>query len=96
MKVLWSKEAISTFEQNIQYLESDWNEKVIQNFFDKTNDVLKRISRNPNTFPLFNKSKNIHRCLVVKQVALFYRIEGSEVNLLSFWNNYQNPEKLNF
>jgi plasmid stabilization system protein ParE len=95
MNIFWTDEAVSTFEQNIQYLEKEWNEKVIQKFFDKTEHALNRIAQNPATFPLFNQQKGIHKCLIVKQITLYYKIDDDKIYLLSFWNNYQDPEKLN-
>jgi len=94
MKVLWSTEAIYTFEQNITYLQNEWNEGVIESFINKVDDAIVLIGQNPLLFPTLNKKKQIHRCLVVKQITLYYKIEGNQVHLLTFWNNYQNPKRL--
>jgi hypothetical protein len=93
-KVFWSQEAEETFKQNILYLEYEWTEAVIENFINRTEDSINTIRANPLLFPKINKKKNIHKCLVVKQVSLYYVIEGNSINLLTFWNNYQNPKKL--
>jgi hypothetical protein len=44
--------------------------------------------------PVIDVKRNIHRCVVVKQVSLFYRIKSSHIELLLFWDNRQNPSKL--
>ena len=94
MRVLWSEEAKATFNQNILYLEKEWNQSVIDNFLDKTDTSISAISKHPLLFPIVGKGNKIHKCLVVTQVSLYYKIVGDEIHLLTFWNNYKDPEKL--
>lgn len=93
-KVFWTKEAELTFEQNIRYLEREWNLQVIHAFVDKTEDAIALISTKPDIFPVINKKRKIHKCLLVKQVSLYYRVTEKDIYLLTFWNNYQHPDKL--
>ena len=93
-KVFWTPEAEEKFNENISYLESEWTESVIDNFINKTEDALKIICSNPRAFPAINKKKGVHKCLLVKQVSLYYRIVEQRVELITFWNNYQDPNKL--
>ena len=94
MKVVWSSEASYTFEQNIIYLQTEWNESVIDSFITRTEQAIELISKNPLLFPVLNKKKAIHRCVIVKQITLYYHVADNYVLLLTFWNNYQNPKKL--
>ncbi len=94
MKVLWSEEAKETFNQNILYLEKEWSQSVIDNFLDKTDEAISTISKHPLLFPVVSKENRVHKCLVVTQISLYYRIVKNEIHLITFWNNYQNPKKL--
>ncbi len=94
MKVFWTKEAEETFNQNIAYLEEEWNEAVIDNFIDKVEEVIAAISKHPLVFPAISKKKATHKCLIVKQVSLYYKVLEDRIDLLTFWNNYQNPKRL--
>ena len=94
MKVFWTTEAEETFNQNISYLEEEWNAAVIENFIYKTEEAINAIAQHPFIFPSINKRKQIHKCLVVKQVSVYYQILENRIDLLTFWNNYQNPKKL--
>ena len=94
MKGFWTKEAEDTFNQNIAYLEEEWSKAVIENFIDKTEEAIAVIEKHPLVFPTVNKKKGIHKCLVVKQVSLYYRVLENRIDLLTFWNNYQNPKRL--
>ena len=93
-KVFWTTEAEDTFTDNVFYLEREWNQTVIENFIRKTEEIIATISLNPKVFPLVNKRKTIHKSLVVKQISLYYRVVENRIELITFWNNYQNPKKL--
>jgi len=47
MTVIWMPEAIETFAQNISYLKEEWNEDVVANFLDKTDETISYIKANP-------------------------------------------------
>lgn len=59
--VLWSNEAELTFENNLKYLEREWNTVTILAFIDRVDDILKKISSNPKLFPRYRKKDNIHK-----------------------------------
>lgn len=83
----WTPEAERTFLQNLEYLTYRWNNKV--------DDSLQVIASNPKAFPPHNSTLNIHKCVVVPQITLYYRIVNDHtIDLLTFWNNYQSPDKL--
>ena len=93
-KVFWTTEAEETFNQNISYLENEWTEAVIENFISKTEESINTLKVNPLLYPLVNKKKSIHKCLVVKQVSLYYQVVAMRIYLITFWNNYRDPKKL--
>jgi len=35
-----------------------------------------------------------YKCVVLKQVSLFYRVKTNSIELLVFWDNRQEPSKL--
>jgi hypothetical protein len=91
----WTPEAEKTFLQNLEYLAYRWNNKVITDFINKVDDALQVIALNPNAFPLYKSGLDIHKCVITPQITVYYRIINSNsIDLLTFWNNYQDPEKL--
>ena len=96
MKVIWMPEAIETYAQKISYLAQEWNEGVVVNFMDKTDEMIAHIKANPLLLQAVNKKKKVHRCIIVPQVSLYYKIRKDQIDLITFWNNYQNPRKLKF
>ncbi len=95
-KIIWSAEADKTFEANIKYLEDNWSENEIINFVNKSFEIIDVISKTPLLFKQSKTSKRIRKALVVKQISLYYRVNNSKttIELITFWNNYQNPKKL--
>ncbi len=94
MKIIWTPDAVETFKQNVSYLTEEWNDVVVETFIAKTEEVIATISTHPLLYPTTLKGTGIHKCLVVKQISLYYRILDDRIDLLLFWNNYQNPKKL--
>lgn len=94
MKVSWSVKAIHDFEKNILYLQKEFSQKEIKQFTAKTESIINKISLNPKLFRKTNY-RNIHVVPIISAVTLFYRIvSDDEIELVKFWNNYQNPESL--
>jgi plasmid stabilization system protein ParE len=95
MKVIWTPEAKESFDLNVDFLLRDWGVQVTSEFMDRLDDVILKIQSNPQLYPAI--AKDIHRCVVVKQISLYYRIVSlQQVDLLVFWNNFKDPETLKF
>ena len=84
-KVRWTKEANETFDKIIEYLENRWTDREIVNFVNKTNQVLKQISEQPEMFKPSFKMK-IRMGIITKQTSIFYQIDNQNktIVLLSF------------
>ena len=92
----WTSESKRTFNQNLEYLSKEWDNSVINNFLDRVESVLEQIMRNPELFPQYRPKDNIRKCVVNKRIILFYKIvDEAHIDLVTFWNTYQNPDKLN-
>lgn len=91
----WTPESTQTFNQNIEYLSTEWDSKVLTNFLNRVDEVLKLIEENPLLYPVHRVSANVHKCVVHKRLIVYYRIVDHErIDLLTFWNTYQDPSKL--
>lgn len=93
MNLIWTDKAEEDFEQNILFLLDKWDEKVVKKFTTETSFILKILGKTPKVFQK-DKKINVHFVPITKHVTLFYEIHKSEVVLLRFWNNYQNPRKM--
>ena len=96
-KVNWTPKAWQTFQENIFYLKENWTEKEIIHFVSLVDEKITNLSFHPKIGSSKNaKHPNIRFTLVHKRVALIYRYKPrkNEIELLVFWNTYQNPSGL--
>jgi hypothetical protein len=92
--IISTKLAEDTYLQNIEYLENIWSEKEIIKFIKKVDEVVSILKISPQTFKKYRVNQNIHQIEIMKQITLFYQINDNNVELLLFFNNYQDPNQL--
>jgi hypothetical protein len=93
-RIVYSSIAEKTFLQNIAYLEKEWTIKEVRNFLQKTQDILDILKSDPHIFSKWERNTSVFKVIVVKQITMFYAVEGQTISILLFWNNYQDPGKL--
>ena len=93
LTVIWLPEAEITFLGILEYLEQNWTSKEINKFIDRTDEVIKFIQQNPKQY-IYSKKKDAYRAVVTKHTILYYKIKPARVELLTFWDTRQDPEKL--
>ena len=93
MTISWSELAKFDYWNNIEYLEREWRLTEVYNFMDKVDEIIDLLSKeNLNFKP--TEYKNTFQVPVVKQINLYYRVVNNNIELLRFWNNYQDLGKL--
>ena len=94
-KILWTEEAIATFNDRIDYLKIHWTEKEIANFRKRSKEYLTTLQQAPLIGKNTGRYKNVHIGLVIKQVSIIYRVNThkKQIELLSFIDNRQDPKK---
>jgi len=60
----------------------------------KVDEVIAILKVSPKTFKKYHLNSEIHQIEILKQITLFYQINGNNVELLLFFNNYQDPNNL--
>ena len=96
MKITWTPESIETFEQIIEILNIYLTQKEIKKFIDKTDKTINLIQNNPFLYKASVKNKQVRKGFINKLVSMFYIVDAkkNEIQILSFWNNRQDPQKL--
>ncbi len=96
-KINWTNRAWQTYNANITYLLEAWTAKEISNFVIMVDSKLTNLAKHPEIGSSRNKKyPNIRCTLVHKRIMLVYKYKPltNEIDLLVFWNTYQNPKKL--
>lgn len=91
--IIWSPTARITYFQILEYLDDNWTEKEVKAFITRTEEAISHIGANPLLYQ-YSEVSNTHRCVIVKQVSLFYRNQPSTIELLVFWDTRQDLSKL--
>ena len=98
MKVLWTPTARVSYLKILEYLADHLSAKEVLKFNRKVEKTIMQIQKNPGLFVALNKSQNIRKGFVVKQISLVYKVlpEKNEIHLITFWDNRRNPNDLKF
>lgn len=93
MEIIWSPQSKKDYWQNIDYLEAEWTFQDVINFIKKVDYTLQMLLKNNIEFTTTNY-KNTNKVVVTKQITLYYRINSNTIELLRFWNTYQDLENI--
>ncbi|MHC5354844.1 type II toxin-antitoxin system RelE/ParE family toxin [Myroides sp. LJL115] len=93
--ILWSQTAQEDYWDNINFLLNKWTENEAVHFIKEVEQVLNILKEGKVTFKPTNY-KGAYQITVVKQITLYYHLNlNNDIELLRFFNNLQNPDKLN-
>ncbi|HQE35214.1 MAG TPA: hypothetical protein PLO52_08360 [Flavobacterium alvei] len=94
-RIEWKSIATRTYFGEINFILSKWNEAEVQKFEDLVYDFLEIVSKNPKT-GIYKPKNNCYSLVISKQTTLYYKIieDKSQIDLILFWNNKQNPDDL--
>ena len=94
LKIRWTEEATKNLESIIIYLETNWTTKELKGFFQKLEKQLLLLSIFPEAYPLSQKKKRIHRCVLTKNLTIYYTVKDDSLVLLALFDTRQDPVKL--
>jgi plasmid stabilization system protein ParE len=91
VEIRFSPEAKDTFLGIILFIETNWNEKVADEFINKAYKVITSISNNPYLYPKTNVPF-VRKAFVTKQTSILYQVNNNYINILLFWDNRQEQQ----
>jgi plasmid stabilization system protein ParE len=91
-RIAWLPRAEKRFDEIINYIKANWSENNAKNFVQYTNQTINLILLNPLLFQESSK-KGIREALITKHNLLIYKVKKDEIQLLTFFDNRQNPKK---
>lgn len=87
-----------TAEKNLEniflYLQKEWSEKVKNDFKSKFLHYLDLIKKDPFIFPSSSIKKEIRKCIITKHNAMYYRVSGNIIEIITIQDTRQNPDNL--
>lgn len=96
-RIIWQQEAQNQRKDIFRY----WNKRNGNNTYSKKlNTEIKHILNLVKNTPLMGmeveQRKAIRRVLVLTNYSIFYTFDKENIYILSFWDNRQNPDGLEF
>ena len=89
-----SKKASAKLENIITYLETEWSEKVRNEFIQKLDNALEHLSQFPASHPRSESVKGLRRFVISKQVTIYYKFNSTTVYIVTLFDNRQNPDNI--
>lgn len=96
-KIVWTKKALLSYGDNMRYLEEFWTEQEVAAFIHLVEKKLAILSTQPKTGkPKGKQDPNVRSTIIHKRITLIYKLKPQKkvIELLLFWNTYQDPPKL--
>ncbi len=77
-------------------MKSVWGNVALERFIQKVADKIEMIGPFPGSCQKspFEVGPGVRRCVINKNVSLYYEVVNNEVHLLSFFQNRMNPDRL--
>ena len=94
-KIIWNELAKIDYHDNIDYLLKEWTIDEAKIFIDEVEEVLFNLKKGTVDYSDAGY-KDIKMCVVRKQITLYYKdLDENKIELLRFWNNYQDKKNIN-
>lgn len=95
-QLIWSPEAINSFDAIIEYLKVTFSDKEVSRFVQLVSRRLLLMEKFPKSGKKLAKTSQRRKIVLHKRTTLYYRIfeRTKEVRLLVFFDTRQNPRKL--
>lgn len=91
MQVIWSKKADITFGVIIDNIEAKFGKKSALKFILEVDNTVVSIQKQPFQYKSSVNFFNVRKATISKQCSLFYEVNKTDIHLLYFWDNRQEP-----
>lgn len=95
--VIWTDHALAELGATFRYLENNFPERVLRKLAHEIERITYLISKNPFLFAASQEKPGVRKAVIEKFNSMYYRVHSprSEVEILSFFSNRQDPGKRN-
>ena len=91
LDIIFTDDATEMLLSITNLIESKWGAKQAEKFLSKVYKTIDLISKQPYLFKASAIEENVRIGIVSKQTSFFYEIQESEIIILFFWDNRQDP-----
>jgi plasmid stabilization system protein ParE len=93
-KIILSARATKKLDKLLDYLKTEWSEKVKNDFIKKLDKSIDLIKKFPDSAEESDLKKGLHKCVVTKQTTIFYLYDSKTIKIVTIFDNRMDPGKL--
>ncbi len=91
-QIIWSPQAEHEFKETLDfYIRRNGSVTFSVKLLDEVEELLKLLERNPLIGRLSENKET--RVLVKDTFLIFYELKAEQIEIVSFWDNRQDPQK---
>lgn len=95
MKIVFTKNAIISFQDIIDYLNHKWTQKEINNFKKELEKFIQSVQDGIISYPTLEWNKNLRYALIGnKQVKVYFDLKPDCIEILLFSPSKSTPQQL--
>ena len=94
LEVIWTDEANDNLDEIIEYLEKNWANKEIHDFFTRLDESIEAIRKNPGSYKNSVRKSGVKEFQHSKQTTIFYTYDDNAVYVLLLWINKKDFRNL--
>ncbi len=91
--IVWSNNAKHDILQLVDYLISNWGNKIANDYMDSIENLVNQISIFPKLYPIIHTKLKIRKCVISKHNTLYYREKKEFIEIINVFDTRQHPEK---
>jgi len=88
-----SIKASRKLDELLKFLETEWSQKVKQDFILKLDNSFNTICEFPESCQKTDFVKGLYKLVVTKQTSVFYRFDSQRIYVVAIFDNRMNPKK---
>lgn len=92
LKIRWTAKALMELSDTLDYIEQEWGISVAIKLNEEVILTLHRVVSQPSLGKSIESRTGYRKINVMKFSSLFYKKEGNEIQILTFFSNRQNPQ----
>lgn len=93
-KVSFSPEANSRLFEITNYITKEWSSKATGTFLQILDNKISNFKLFPYSNPAIPGKKEVRKCVITKQITLYYRVLNDEIEIITLFDSRQSSDKL--
>jgi plasmid stabilization system protein ParE len=92
-KIKWNKAADRTFDQTTDYLQDNYSTLSAENFANLVYERIDQVVKGLTVGRVSTKAKSVMILKLDKHKQMYYRLNGTTLTIVDFWDTRQDPNK---